>query len=52
MSPCTVRSATPFYTGLRADSFEGAADADRGDPVDIEDVIREFHDENVAIGEL
>jgi hypothetical protein len=39
----------PFYAGLRADILEGNADADGGDLVDIEDVIREFHDENTAI---
>jgi predicted transcriptional regulator len=42
----------PFYAGLRADILEGAADADGGDLVDIEDVIREFHDENTAIAEI
>jgi predicted transcriptional regulator len=42
----------PFYEGLRADILEGAADADRGDLVDLEEVIRELHDENASIAEI
>jgi predicted transcriptional regulator len=42
----------PFYEGLRADILEGAADADRGDLVDLEDVIRELRDENATIAEI
>ena len=42
----------PFFAGLRADILEGAADADRGDLVDLEDVIREFREENAAIAEI
>jgi hypothetical protein len=42
----------PFYEGLRANILEGAADADRDDLVDIEDVIRELHYDNAETAKI
>ncbi|MGD0471848.1 MAG: hypothetical protein ABSB70_01360 [Candidatus Velthaea sp.] len=41
-----------FSEGLRVDIVEGATDADRGDLVDLNDVIREFRDENATIAKI